>query len=171
MEKPNGRVATASLRSSRFEPICDGAKRSAAQYEAMTCPTKRGWCNANAVQRKTTNPLSKRWGLLVTWLAVPFLRRQERKQRRRPECLVPARCASRHPLRCSPRQAGLKLTARKRALALRSNMRPSQTGKQSAEALCACRCCAAQRGMTGQKRHFTCGEAQRARRARVTLVG
>jgi hypothetical protein len=93
--------------ASRYEPTPKPALRFGflreARYEAMTCPITSGWCCALAVLLKPAKPFmgclsTKALGLNVAGLALPFLRRQERKQSRRPGCLVPARLRGRSSL-------------------------------------------------------------------------
>ena len=50
--------------ASRYEPTPKPALRfgflRAARYEAMTCPTTSGWCNASAVSRQSAEGLNPR---------------------------------------------------------------------------------------------------------------
>ena len=112
-----------------------------ARYEAMTCPTTSGWCNTSAVLLKSAKPFIaclsvSTFARHVAGLALPFLRRQERKQRRRPGCLVPVRLRGRSSLALLAAM-GRSRTHCAQACGLSSvqTAGPSQIEEASAEAL------------------------------------
>ena len=158
--KLHGRAASAPPRWGRFEPNwlrprcalhiasrCEPTPKPAlrfgflreARYEAMTCPTTSGWCNARAVLLKSVTPFkgspsTSAFVLHVAGLALPFLRRQERKQATR---MPRARPLTRSGIPCAARRHGPVQNSLRSSRRLSSvqTAGPSQMVDASAEAL------------------------------------